>query len=233
MAATSLAILEATGAWIAGCGNNATSIGGILVEASSGVSAKWSNLRVYANKYDGVVLNSGTHVFSGGQVLNSGGIVVGVNGGNGFTVGAAISNLNITGMLIHNNGNATRGTGIAVDGAANNFNIQSNSFFSNGVTSGTATNASLTQIVRGNRGWITENSGTATITTGNSTVVVNHGLADTPTFVDVGFAGPMDSTSVYVYAAPGSFTTTQFTITYSAAAGVNRSFWWRATRGQA
>lgn len=228
--ATSVALLEVDGAWISGCGSAANSEGGIRVAPSAGVSARWSNLRVNYCYYDGVVISDGAHVFSGGFIRACG---TGTPGGCGIHLSAS-SQVTVTGMMIHGNGNSTRGYGIRIEGTVDNYNIQSNAFFSNGQASiYQPSGPSNTQIIRDNRGWVTENNGTATITTGNTTVVVNHGLADTPTFVDVGFAGPMDATDVYVYAAPGSFTSTQFTITYSQSAGSNRSFWWRATRGAA
>lgn len=228
--ANGVALLEADGPWISACGNSTTSEGGIRIAPSAGISARWSNLRVNYCYFDGVQINDGAHVFSGGFIRNCG---TGTPGGHGILL-ADSSQATFTGMMIHNNGNATRGYGIRIEGTINNYNIQSNAFFGNGQAAiYQPSGPSLTQIIRDNRGWVTENNGTATITTGNSTVVVNHGLADTPTFVEVGFAGPMDSTSVYVYSAPSSFTSTQFTITYSSTAAVNRSFWWRATRGAA
>ena len=136
-------------------------------------------------------------------------------------------------MMIHNNGNATRGYGIYIEGTVTNYNIQSNSFFSNGqLAIYQPSGPSLAQIIRDNRGWVTENSGTANIPISTSSIVVNHGLADVPTLVQVTAAGLQDG-GAYWYVASASFTSTQFTLTYSTTTGAQRDFFWRATRGQA
>jgi hypothetical protein len=172
-------------------------------------------------------------VFSGGYVQNCGYLDgPSAAGAHGILL-AAISQVTITGMEIFGNGNATRGYGIYVEGTVNNYNIQSNAFFSNGQNAIYApSSATLTQFIRDNRGWVTENSGTANILTGNTSVVVNHGLAEAPTLVQVTAAGVQDA-GAYWFVAPSSFTATQFTLTYSTTAGAQRDFFWRATRGQA
>ena len=221
------AVVQANGLWLANSGTALATAGGALIESTG--SFAWSNLICYYNKYDGINITAGAHNFSGGYIRNSG---TGASGGNGITA-TGFAFLSITGMAIHNNGNVTRGYGVDLVGTPNNFIIEANIFFSNGQGQVYSVNSTLTQMIRDNSGYVSENSSYATILTGNSTVVVNHGLSDIPTFVEVGFAGPMDAGSVYVYVQTSSFTSTQFTITYSAVAGANRVFWWRATRGQA
>lgn len=65
-------------------------------------------------------------------------------------------------------------------GTSNNIRVQNNNFILN--TGGTAFNGSVgaAQIVRNNLGYITENSGSATINNGATSVTFNHGLSVTP-----------------------------------------------------
>ena len=61
----------------------------------------------------------------------------------------------------------------------------------NGVAGNTGTNladAGTNTIVRDNVGWVTENSGTATLLNANTSIVVAHGLAATPTSISITFA---------------------------------------------
>jgi hypothetical protein len=184
--ANGVALLEADGPWIASCGNSTTNEGGIRIAPSSGMSARWSNLRVYSCYYDGIQLNSGTHNFSGGFIRNCG---TGTPGGHGLLI-VACDHLLCNGMTIHNNGNVTRGYGISIAGTVNNYTVQGNYLFGNGQGAVyQPSGPSLTQTVRDNLGYTTENSGLAVVPSGSSTVVVNHGLDDTPTFVEVGFCG--------------------------------------------
>ena len=221
------ALVQANGLWVASNGTALATTGGILIESAGSFS--WSNLICFNNAYDGVSITTGSHSFSGGFIRNNG---AGASGGHGvFTTG--FSRLIITGVSFHSNGSASRGYGLYLYAAANNYIVEANTFFGNLQGTVFDTNATLTQIVRDNAGYVTENSSYAQVLAGNSTVVVNHGLSGIPTLVEVGFAGAMDAGSIYVYVAPSSFTSTQFTISYSAVASINRDFWWRATRGQA
>jgi len=227
----SLAYLETTGLWVSGCGSAGTGEGGIRIAPSAGVQAKWGNLRVQSCYYDGIQLNDGAHSFDGGFLKSNG---TGGPGGHGLLItGAGVSNCSVDGMIIHNNGNVTRGDGVSIGAGADNYTITNNRLFSNGANPIKDVNApSTTRIIRDNSGWVTENSGYATLLSGNTTVVVNHGLSDTPTYVELTPASALDA-SAYAYAAPADFTSTTFTIRYSTSAGANRAFAWRATRGAA
>jgi hypothetical protein len=227
--ATSVTLLEVNGVWVSACGNATTGQGGIRIAPSAGVSARWSNIRVNYCYGDGVAISDGAHVFSGGFIKNCG---TGTPGGHGMLI-ATLAQATVTGMEIHNNGNATRGYGIRIEGTVTNYNIQSNAFFGNGqLAIYQPSGPSLNQLIRDNRGWVTENSGFANIVNGTTSVVVNHGLADVPTLVQVTAAGVQDA-GAYWFVAPSSFTATQFTLIYSTTAGAQRDFSWRATRGQA
>jgi hypothetical protein len=74
----------------------------------------------------------------------------------------------------------------------------------------------------GNVGYATKNTGTATITAGQTSIVVTHGLAATPTNVIVTPRGNVGS----VWA--DTFTTTQFTIHCSTAPGADTVVGWSA-----
>ena len=208
--------------WISGCGNNATGAGGIRIAPTTGVSPaiKASSLRVQSCKYDGVQINAGNINWNGGFCRSNG---VGTNGGHGILLAsvAAVRSI-IQGVSIHNNGNGTRGWGVTVGAACNNFTIADNDLFSNG--QGQITNAagySPTQVIRNNRGFVTENSGQASILNGNSSVTVTHGCDAVPNFplitnIGHGNAGPQVQT----------LTSTTFQIALGAPVGADTQFQW-------
>lgn len=107
-------------------------------------------------------------------------------------------------------------------------NMYKNNIF-NGMTDGGIHLAvGSNSICTGNIGYVTENSGTATVANGATTVVVNHGLSVTPTADDITVT-PTNSmgnaTKFYI----GTFTSTQFTITVNADPGATTAtFAWKA-----
>lgn len=84
-------------------------------------------------------------------------------------------------------------------------------------------------IKQGNIGYITENSGSATITAAATSVSVTHGLATTPTRVQITVTSDWGSTSKIWVSAKASST---FTVTVNAAPGASFTFDWRATVGE-
>lgn len=85
-----------------------------------------------------------------------------------------------------------------------------------------------TTTIRGNIGYVTENSGTATITGAVNTVVVNHGLVTTPTRVLV--TALQTGQGDYAVTARGA---TTFTITFvTQPGGSTWTFDWRAQVGE-
>jgi len=76
--------------------------------------------------------------------------------------------------------------------------------------------------VRRNKGYITENSGTATISAGSTSVTVNHGLAGTPTVITV--TPSADIGDVWV----DSVTSTSFTIHCETAPSSDVTVYWYA-----
>jgi len=84
-------------------------------------------------------------------------------------------------------------------------------------------------IVRSNLGYVTENSGTATVASGQTSIVVNHGLATTPTRVQVTPTLLSNAASFWV-TDKGA---TQFTIHVNADPGAGTAtFDWRASIGE-
>lgn len=84
---------------------------------------------------------------------------------------------------------------------------------------------------RGNTGYVTENSGTATVLNAATTVVVTHGLATTPTRVQI---TPRENpTNPVTFWWVDTLTTTQFTIRVNADPGASGlDFDWRAVLGE-
>ena len=78
-------------------------------------------------------------------------------------------------------------------------------------------------IIKNNQGFVTENSGTATIPSGQTSVTVNHGLAGTPTVVII-TGSTSDTADAYVSAK----TSTTFTITVPSPVGGDRTVYWYA-----
>lgn len=84
-------------------------------------------------------------------------------------------------------------------------------------------------IVKGNNGFKTRNSGTATILNGTSSIVVNHGLGRTPTNGDIMVTPLHLLTSAGVAAvAVDTLTATQFTIRVNANVSASIGFNWQA-----
>lgn len=89
----------------------------------------------------------------------------------------------------------------------------------------------LNGIVRGNIGYKTENSGTATVLNATTSIVVSHGLATTPTRVQV--TPTSNPTNPVSFWWVDTLTTTQFTIHVNANPGAsNLTFNWRAVSGE-
>ena len=176
-----ISTLSANGLWVSGCGNSTTSAGGIRIAPSTGVSpsCKWGDIRIQNNYYDAVQLSAGIHTFTGGYVRSNG---TGASGGHGILVAnAAVSGLNVSGVILHNNGNSTRG--YALNNSTNNDYVSAtgNLFFSNGQGASTGNWLQANSSWLNNAGseagvtqsWVgytpTVTSGTGTITTATAT----------------------------------------------------------------
>lgn len=117
--------------------------------------------------------------------------------------------------------------GIREDVATCAYNLILGNIVRNHGTAEISTQAATT-VVRGNIGYVTENSGTATVTAGTTSVNVTHGLATTPTRV---ILTPTTDTGGKRYWVSAKGATT-FTITIDSTHTSDISFDWRAQVGE-
>jgi len=104
--------------------------------------------------------------------------------------------INVTGDATTNSdynsltGNTCTGNGddgIAIEGTtdANQNIVVANNLYNNSGTD--LVDNGTSSLIRDNKGYVTENSGTSSIDSGQTTKVVAHGLATTPTVVNIAF----------------------------------------------
>ncbi len=138
----------------------------------------------------------------------------------------------ITGNYFNTDGTGTNGTQafIFLDNNTSNSIVSQNVFdTSNGgsgflvIKLGTGT----TNKIGLNYGWTTENSGTASITTGNTSIAVTHNLSVTPTLQQL-FITPQTSLGSAATFWVSNATSTQFTINVNANPAQTVTFGWRA-----
>lgn len=213
-----LAILVASGIWIAGCGQP-TGEGGIRFAPGAATVARYTGGQIYGNYGNGVEISDGTHNFTG-CTINFNGRVVG--GGYGILVGAA-DRLIVSSSFVFDNGNATIGNGIWISGVVDNYSIVDNDLTGNGQI-GLLLQGGIqpgpTRVVRNNRGFKTEARGTATITAGNTSVTVPHtlnALTNWPVISNIGHTAVPKMQNLNA---------TSFDIAIDVAQGVNVIFSW-------
>lgn len=211
--------------------NSASNVGG------GGIKSYSNFLRIVGNQFESipggnVILLGNKHIISANQFLNIGKGAGSANSASGVYTS---SNYNtITDNYFNGDGTASNGTQAFVFLDNNTTgNIVENNVFdtSNGGTGlviklGTGT----TNQIRQNSGWVTEKSGTASITTGNSSVAVTHGLAATPTLQQI-IITPQSSFGSAAKFWVSNPTSTQFTINVDANPGQTVTFGWRADIG--
>jgi hypothetical protein len=99
---------------------------------------------------------------------------------------------------------------------------------SNYIGSTNKTNASITNLIqRNNAGLITENSGTATLVNGQTSIAVAHGLAVTPVAGDI-VVTPIEAWGNMTQFYIGNYTATHFTVYANINPGQDVDFAWRA-----
>ncbi len=81
--------------------------------------------------------------------------------------------------------------------------------------------------IRDNQGYITENSGTATLVNGTTSIAVNHGLAVTPVAGDI-VVTPIEAWGAMTQFYIDTYTSTQFTIHADQDPGQDVDFAWKA-----
>lgn len=152
-----------------------------------------------------------------------------INAGN-HGAGSAIFFNRVSSIIIENNtledtqGTPTQRYGISVgndDTSANEIHIRRNNFIGN--ASGAILRATNATKIEYNRGYVTENGGAAANVTDGGTI--NHGLATTPTYVEV---TPSIASEMASVTAVG---TTNFTVAikqHDNTAGTQQTIYWRA-----
>jgi len=120
-----------------------------------------------------------------------------------------------------------QGYGIFVGSSCSDYNLIGNSVLGNVQSPGLIDAGSQPKVVYGNIGFKTVNSGTATINSAATTVVVTHGLDVTPNIKDVMLTrASSNAGSVDLYVS--NITSTQFTINTAPAPSSNINVAWQA-----
>lgn len=117
-------------------------------------------------------------------------------------------------------------TGWGLDIAANSDGhvCVGNSFENN--TAGGVRNLGTNNIIKHNRGYVTENSGVATLLNGQTAIVVTHGLGFTPAAGDV-MVTPIEAWGAMLQFYIDTYTATQFTIHADQDPGQDVDFAWK------
>jgi hypothetical protein len=213
--------------------NNSTSnVGG------GGIKSYSNFLRIIGNQFESipggsVILLGNKHIVTNNQFLNIG-------------KGAALANsasgvyTNSNGHIIADNyfnsdGSGTNGTEafVFLDSNTTGNIVCDNQFDTSNGGSGYPIikfGTSTTNQIRRNVGWTTEASGTASITSGNTSVTVTHGLSVTPTLQQISVTPQtaFGSAAKFWVSTP---TSTQFTINVDANPAQTVTFGWRADAG--
>lgn len=205
-----------------------------FVNGTTAVRCDFSSRTIISNNiFDNVndhnvLLKGSDHICMGNQFFAIGG------GGNSAIVDGVFAD-NVTGAIITGNyfgasASATR-SGINFSFSVANLMVTNNRFGTDGTFgSGKILITGSGHIIRNNFGFITENGGTATVTSGATTVVVTHGLSYTPVNSEISIM-PITSlgsaTSFYV----DTINSTSFTIhTNVAPGGSGAQFAWNIRR---
>lgn len=147
--------------------------------------------------------NVGNSAANGDIIVTSGGVTV---IGNRFIGGGAA------------------GTTVALGASSADCIVTNNSMASSGPTV-KVTNAGTNNRIRGNTGFVTKNFGQATINNPDTTVVVNHGLAVTPSVGQIRLTLNSASAGVTRF-WPSTITATQFTINVDATPSTSATIGW-------
>jgi hypothetical protein len=174
------------------------------------------------NAGDGILLTNGDDVR-----INGGGFS---QNANGFHVAANQSDWSIIGASLGNFGGGTgnSGHGITIDsGSSTNFVIADCDIRGNGGNVFDGSAASPGKYIHHNVGYKTSNSGNATMLSGNSSVVVSHGLDVQPQGYEILLTptGSPPAAGISTFWI-STVTATTFTISANASATSNIGFGW-------
>ena len=143
---------------------------------------------------------------------------------NELTISAALNDSYTTAASVMLGYHAYWITGISLAAGATGNEIENNHIY--GVATPLSDSGTNT-VIQNNNGYTTENSGTATLANGSTSIAVNHGLDVTPSAGDI-MVTPMGSLGSASFFYIDTFTSTQFTIHTNADPGVNVDFAWKA-----
>jgi hypothetical protein len=223
----SVALLTMDNPWAASCGTNDDGSGGIIIGGGTTIIPVVSisgSPYIYNNVGPGIELDGGFVTIDGGQIYFNG---QSASGGHGIVFGLTLPPFfSVGGTDISYNGNVTKGYGIQIPAALDNFNVTGASFHNNG--QGAISNAagnSSTKVIQSNFGYVTQNSGVATITGTVTSFVVTHGMSVQPQVILLTPLGQPEAGAWYA----GNITSTQFTIFVGATTTGTRQFFWRAS----
>ena len=149
------------------------------------------------------------------------------NAANGLTINANTTDFTITNCNFRNGWGASgsQNYGLVLLGTNDKYVIAGNNFGTNGTGSMLGVTNGTDHNVYNNIGFITKNSGNATILNGTSSIVVTHGLAAQPRSQDIIItARALPTVAVYVSA----LSATTFTISAAGAVGADTSLNWVA-----
>lgn len=185
----------------------------------------FSNCDGVLSGQSGIILNTCTHCTIANSDFKS-------NTWNGITLYASDYNTVVNNQCWDNQ-KAGGYYNIQETDASSDYNIIKDNIVSidggTGATPTVATVGAHTRVAN-NIGYVTENSGTATVANASTSIVVNHGLAATPT--DIQISPAENPTNAVTYWWVDTLTASNFTINVNADPGAsNLDFYWRAVVG--
>lgn len=227
-------IVECTGLWCASAGRTAgvgpsSSNGeGIHVDPNNNsLTLRLTGGRIYNCAGAGLAMNEGT-VFMNDVLVTDNGTGAGLSDHGVWIVAAAGNNGPVQITNCYFTGNA--GYDLRVENQLVFARITDNVFRGGGTGtySGASNTPSATNIIQRNIGYVTSNQGAGTILNGNTSVVINHGLAAAPSTIQVTANNTVPEGRGL---AVSTVTSTQFTVLVSSATVADRDFYWSAHVG--
>lgn len=206
---------------INGCWTGNHSQSGVFIDSTGVFGLQIIGLQAFGNTQYGILcqFNCGLRVIGGVFRANSIGIVIASNVNNFAIIGATC------GLA---NGTTGNTTGIFVgSGTSSNYTITDCDVTGN-VTSISDGGTGTDKHVYNNPGYLSSNSGVASLTSALTSLVINHGLAATPPAQNI-YVTPGSDIGTASYWWADTITSTQFTLHLHAAPGATVSFNWRAS----
>ena len=223
VAAGSAAWINISGTWFASAGLYGTPTGnqsGLVIDASNpNLVLQVTGARFFACASFGAAISDGQVSFVG---CNFQSCSTNANTAALAFAGAYAEDAQVIGNTFYANTTAALNLTLGVG----KFQIKNNDMsLSNGSTINIASGSfSLTDVIQGNIGYVTENSGANTVASGTTSITFNHGLAASPIYLDVTPASTPGTNLWFVGAS-----STQITINLTGPAAADIVFLWRAS----